>query len=129
MQLLIPLNPLIQHHDLLYFKQKFFIHSYELNDRVVAIASLCNGMLVKHHAKNTYIKPFELRWKDLYDTNIKGIIPIQLLICHSVHCDVKFEEQTVFLMCPVENIPTLLKNYTVISIHYCDNYIYIYIYI
>ena len=65
-------------------------------------------MLVKeHHAKNKYVKPFELWWKDLYDTNIKGIIPIQLLICHSVHCDVKFEEETLFLMCPVENIPML----------------------
>ena len=87
--------------------QKFFIHSCELNDRVVLhlFAMVC--WLKEHHAKNAYTKPFELWWKDLYNTNIKGIIPIQLLICHSVHCDVKFEEQSVFLMCPVENIPTL----------------------
>lgn len=83
---------------------KFFIHSCELNGRVILHLFAMVSWLKEHHAKNKYVKPFELWWKDIYDTNVKRIIPIQLLICHSVHCDVKFEEETLFLMCPVENI-------------------------
>ena len=83
---------------------KFFIHSFEQNDSVVLHLFAMVSWLKEHHAKNNYIKPFELWWKDLYNTNINNIILIQLLICHSVHCDVQFEEQTLYLMCPVENI-------------------------
>ena len=104
MQLCIPLTPLIQHHDLFYILSKFFIHSCEQNGRVILHLFAMVSWLKEHHAKNKYVKPFELWWKDIYDTNVKSIIPIQLLICHSVHCDVKFEEETLFLMCPVENI-------------------------
>ena len=103
MQLLIPLNCLIQHHDLFCLTTSSSIQ----NGRVALLLFAMVCWLKEHHAKNKYVKPFELWWKDLYDTNIKGIIPIQLLICHSVHCDVKFEEETLFLMCPVENIPML----------------------
>ena len=63
--------------------------------------------LKEHHARYFHIKPFELWWKDLYDVTLFEFVPIQLLLCHSVHTDVKFEGQTVYLTCPVQNIPKL----------------------
>ena len=65
--------------------------------------------LKEHHARDKCIncKPFELWWKDLFDGSLDNIIPIQLLVCDAVHCDIKYEEQTVCLLCPIQNIPPL----------------------
>ena len=66
--------------------------------------------LKEHHAREHYCtKPFELWWKDLFDSNLGDIIPIQLLVCDAVHCDIKYEEQTVCLVCPIQNIPPLVS--------------------
>ncbi len=43
--------------------------------------------------------------KKLVDTHVhmNVFVPIQLIISHSIYCDIKYEEQTVYLMCPVRN--------------------------
>ena len=48
-----------------------------------------------HH---NFGRPVEVWWKDLYKEFDKNI-PIKFLICHSVQCDVMFEQQTVYLVC------------------------------
>ena len=59
--------------------------------------------LKDHHARYYFGKPLEIWWKDEY-VDFDTYIPIQLLTCHSVYCDIKHEEQTVYLMCPVHNV-------------------------
>ena len=64
--------------------------------------------LKEHPARRGYCsKLFELWWKDLFDSNLVEYLPVQLIIFHAVYCDIKYEEQTVFLICPVQNIPAL----------------------
>ena len=59
--------------------------------------------LKDHHARYYFGKPLEIWWKVEY-VDFDTYIPIQLLTCHSVYCDIKHEEQTVYLMCPVHNV-------------------------
>lgn len=85
----------------------FLIHSYHYRDIVYTHLFAVVSWLMEHHAKYYFVKPFELWWRDLYDTSLENLVPIQLLICHAVHCNIKYEEQTVCLMCPVQNITPL----------------------
>ena len=85
----------------------FIIHSYQYQGTIYMHLFAVVSWLKEHHARYFHIKPFELWWKDLYDVTLFEFVPIQLLLCHSVHTDVKFEGQTVYLTCPVQNIPKL----------------------
>ena len=48
-------------------------------------------------------------WKDIYEFTLDCYIPLQLLVCQSVYCDVKFELQTVYAVVPVHNICSIYK--------------------
>ena len=65
--------------------------------------------LKEHHAKdNVYGKPVQVWWKDIYECSLdSNFIPLQLLICQSACCEVKFELQTVYAVIPVHNICSL----------------------
>ena len=86
----------------------FVMHT--LNSNGIARQHLLAAVswLKQHPAKYHYEKPLEVWWKDLIDYHQNMFVPIQLLICHAVHSDIKHEEQTVFLMCPVRNIPVIM---------------------
>ena len=89
--------------------KNFIIHSYQYSNAVYMHLFAVVLWLKEHHARDyVHCKPFEVWWKDLFDSSMDNIVPIQLLICDAVHCDIKFEEQTVCLVCPVQNIPPLL---------------------
>ena len=60
--------------------------------------------LKEHHAKYEYGKPVEIWWKDIYERTLNCYLPLQLLVCQSVYCEVKFEMQTVYAVVPVHNI-------------------------
>ena len=61
--------------------------------------------------------------KDLYNVTLFEFVPIQLLLCHSLHTDVKFEGQTVYLTCPVQNILELgVRSVNHCAIIYFQNY-------
>jgi hypothetical protein len=60
--------------------------------------------LKKHTAFGTFGKPLELYWKDLFEHNNFWFIPIQFLVCDCACIDIKYEEQTVLLVCPTEKI-------------------------
>lgn len=82
----------------------FLVHSCQINNVVKMHAFAIVSWLKEHHSRSIFVKPFEIWWKDLYDLNLEDVIPIQLLICHAVHCDYQYEAQTVYLLCPVYNI-------------------------
>ena len=82
----------------------FILHAFHHNNTVHQHVFAAVSWLKDHHAKYHFGKPLEMWWKDLYE-DFDTYIPIQLLICHSVHCDIKFE--TVYLMCPVHHIQNL----------------------
>ena len=64
--------------------------------------------LKEHHAKLTaFGKPVELWWKDLYEDSLEPFIPLQLLVCQSVNCEVKFEMQSVYAVVPDHIIRTV----------------------
>lgn len=85
----------------------FLVHSCQINNTVKVHAFAIVSWHKEHHSRSMFVKPFDIWWKDLYDLNLEDIIPIQLLICHAVHCDFQYEGQTVYLMCPVHNILSL----------------------
>ena len=85
----------------------FIIHSYQSEDAVFEHVFAVVSWLKEHPAKSTYIRPFEIWWKDLYDSNLEDLVPLQLLLCHAVHCNIEYEGQTVCLTCPVHNIPSI----------------------
>ena len=82
----------------------FLMHGFQDDDSVHQHALAVVDWLKPHVAKDFYAKPLEIWWNDSYDLNLNSIIPVQLIVCYSVHCDIKFEEQTVSLMCPLYNI-------------------------
>lgn len=84
----------------------FVLHAFHHNNDVYQHLFAAVSWLKYHHAKNHFGSPLEVWWKDMYE-HFDVYIPIQLLTCHSVHCDIKFVEQTVFLMCPVHFIQNL----------------------
>ena len=83
----------------------FIVHSYHCEDTVVVHLFAFVSWLKEHHARFSYVKPFEIWWSDLYDSDLSNLVPIQLFLCHAVHCNIDYEAQTVYLMCPVQNIP------------------------
>ena len=85
----------------------FLVHSLLYKDTNFQHVFASVSWLKEHHDKNYFSKPLELWWKELHESSLNVFIPIQLLICHSAYCDVKHEEQTVLLMCPVHHIPGL----------------------
>ena len=66
--------------------------------------------LKRHHAngRDHFVKPVEIWWRDLFDTEIEAFVPLQLVVCHSVCCEAKYEGQMINLIVPVQNIPNLL---------------------
>ena len=84
------------------------MHTFNCNGIAYQHLLAAVSWLKEHPAKNSYEKPLEVWWKDLVDYDHNMFIPVQLLICHAVHSDIKHEEQTVFLMCPVQNIPAIV---------------------
>ena len=82
----LEMRPVIVHY--------FVKHSFYHNDRI------CE----QHTAFDTFGKPLELWWKDLFESNNFCFIPIQFLICECACTEIKYEEQTVLLMCPTEKI-------------------------
>lgn len=86
----------------------FIVHSFYCEGDVYMHLFAVVSWLKEHPARRGYCsKSFELWWKDLFDSNLVEYLPVQLIICHAVYCDIKYEEQTVFLICPVQNIPPL----------------------
>ena len=86
----------------------FVMHTFNCNGIAYQHLLAAVSWLKEHPAKNYYEKPLEVWWKDLVDYDHNMFIPVQLLICHAVHSDIKHEEQTVFLVCPVQNIPAIV---------------------
>jgi hypothetical protein len=80
--------------------QYFAYHAFRGKQHLFAIVT----WLKEHLDKDHFVKPLEVWWKDLDDPNLNAFVPVQLLICHSVYCEIKYEEQAVYLMCPVQNI-------------------------
>ena len=79
----------------------FVLHALEnVQQHLFAVVS----WLKEHPDKDHFSKPLEIWWKDLIEYNLNVFVPVQLLICHSIHCDIIYEEQNVCLMCPVKNI-------------------------
>lgn len=78
----------------------FALHAFDGRQHLFAVVS----WLKEHPDKHHFAKPLEVWWKDLVDSNLNVFVPVQLLICHSVYCEITYEEQTVYLLCPVRNI-------------------------
>ena len=85
----------------------FISHSYSYNDIIYTHRFVVVSWLRKHPAQYHYVKPFEIWWKDLYDSKLEDLAPFQLLISHAVHCNTQYQGQTVCLVCPVQNIPPI----------------------
>ena len=85
----------------------FISHSYSYNDIIYTHLFVVVSWLRKHPAQYHYVKPFEIWWKDLYDSKLEDLAPFQLLISHAVHCNTQYQGQTVCLVCPVQNIPPI----------------------
>lgn len=85
----------------------FMMHSLHYEDahhqHIFAVVS----WLKNHPHKSYFGKPLEIWWKDLFEFNLDIFVPIQLLICHSASSSIKFEDETVFLLCPIQRIPVL----------------------
>ena len=79
-----------------YFVQHSFYHSGKLYEHLIASVS----WLKEHHAKQAFGKPLQLWWKDLYHVGVP-FIPVQSIVDHCVSVCVKYEEQTVWLLCPL----------------------------
>lgn len=86
----------------------FVLHSLEYDDKVHPHAFAMVSWLKEHPARDIYGSPLEIWWKDLVDYDLNIFLPIQLLICHSIFCDIKYEHQTVYLMCPVKNVSKII---------------------
>jgi hypothetical protein len=81
----------------------FMQHSFHSQcDKVYVHALVAVSWLKEHHAKQSYGKPLELWWRDLYESNSVTFLPMQYLAGHCAYTDVKFEAQTVVLVCPVQ---------------------------
>ena len=92
----ITLRPAKIHH--------FIQHSIDLNNNAYDHTLACVSWLKEHHNKDYYGKPCEIWWKDLYQEDSFDFIPLQFLSCHCAHTDIKFEDQTVLFVCPINNI-------------------------
>jgi hypothetical protein len=83
------------------------LHAFHYNGSTRQHVFAAVSWLKEHHAKENFGKPLQVWWKELYDSNLGMFIPVQLLFSHVVHCDIKYEEQTVCLICPVHHIPAI----------------------
>ena len=76
----------------------------------VIVRHMSTSSWLYHGSKNTMPRTFVLSrfsygGKISFDNALDELVPIQLLICHAVNCEIKYENQTVCLVCPVQNIP------------------------
>lgn len=93
-----PLPPDLQPRPVLI--EYFILHAFENGQHLFAVVS----WLKAHPNKDHFSKPLEVWWKDLVEYNFSVFVPVQLLLCHSIYSDILYEEQHVYLMCPVKNI-------------------------
>ena len=85
--------------------ENFVTHAFHHNDDVNEHVFVHVSWLKQHPAKLTcYGKLVELRWKDLFDNELDSLVPLQLLVCQSIYCEVMYECQTVYAVVPVHNI-------------------------
>ena len=90
----------------------FLVHSFHDGEHVVEHVFASVMWLKEHPARHSYGKPVELWWKDVFEEELNHLLPIQLLVCQSVYCDIIYELQTVLLVVPVENIPKFFPSHS-----------------
>lgn len=86
----------------------FVYHTYYVNVVLYSHALARILWLKAHHAKDSFGKPLEVWWEDLFDYNNETVfnhfIPVQMLLCHSASMTIKYELQSVLLVSPTENV-------------------------
>lgn len=90
------IRPVVVH----YFVKHTFYYDNELYEHLLMRVS----WLKEHHAINAHGKPTQIWWGDLFEPNF-NYIPVQLIVCTCASIEIKYEEQTVLLLCPTQNIP------------------------
>ena len=86
------------------FVHFFLKHCVTYHDQVYEHILLCVSWLKSHTACHAFGKPLEIWWKDLFQSNMFRFIPIQYILGDCAYRDIKYEEQSVLLLCPVQNI-------------------------
>lgn len=86
------------------FVHFFLKHCVTYNDQVYEHILLYVSWLKNHTACHTFGKPLQIWWKDLFQPNMFRFIPIQYILGNCAYTDIKYEEQSVLLLCPVQNI-------------------------
>lgn len=71
---------------------------------IISCDLLCVSWLKQHVACSAFGKPLQIWWKDLFLANMITFIPVQYILGKCACMDIKYEEQTVLLLCPVKNI-------------------------
>ena len=74
------------------------------HDQVYEHILLCVSWLKNYTAFDAFGKPLEIWWKDLFQSNMFRFIPIPYILGECAYRDIKYEEQSVLLLCPVQNI-------------------------
>lgn len=86
------------------FVHFFLKHCITYYDRVFEHILLCVSWLKNHTACHAFGKPLQIWWKDLFQPNMFRFIPIQYILGDCAYTDIKYEEQSALLLCPVKNI-------------------------
>lgn len=68
----------------------FVEHAFQCSNVVYRHLFAFVSWLKEHPDKDHFITPLEVWWKDLVEYNLDNFVPVQLLVCHSVYCDVYF---------------------------------------
>ena len=55
----------------------FMLHSFHYNNRVYQYVLAAVSWLRNHHTKDSFGKPLELWWKDLFDAHFDTFIPVR----------------------------------------------------
>lgn len=81
----------------------FLKHAFTYQEQQYEHILLCVSWLRQHSAADTFGKPLQIWWKDLFESNLFTFIPIQYILSECAFMDIHYEEQTVLLLCPVKN--------------------------
>lgn len=81
----------------------FFVrHSITIHSEQYDHVLLCVSWLKQHVACDALGKPLQIWWKDLFQSNMFSFIPVQYILGECACMDIKYEEQSVLLMCPIQ---------------------------
>ena len=83
----------------------FFVkHAVMYDNQQYEHILLCVSWLKQHVACSAFGKPLQIWWKDLFLADMITFIPVQYILGTCAYMDIKYEEQTVLLLCPAKHL-------------------------